>query len=157
MGVRRLDHVNFLASDVAPNAAFTREVLGARPTEQIVLDTGRLAAQWLTFTNKSYDIVYTEDWSGSRGRLHHIAFATDTREDILRAAAVGWTSGMGRFGAVFGPWLGGRLVANEAQDWGFIVFAATALFATVMIGLTGLRSVRGTSRSGPVQPVSTAG
>ncbi|MBO3680775.1 catechol 2,3-dioxygenase [Streptomyces sp. NEAU-YJ-81] len=86
VGVRRLDHVNFLASDVAPNAAFTRDVLGARPTEQIVLDSGRLAAQWLTFTNKSYDIVYTEDWSGSRGRLHHIAFATDTREDILRAA-----------------------------------------------------------------------
>jgi catechol 2,3-dioxygenase len=86
VGVRRLDHVNFLASDVAANAAFTREVLGARPTEQIVLDTGKVAAQWLTFTDKSYDIVYTEDRTGSRGRLHHIAFATDTREDILRAA-----------------------------------------------------------------------
>ncbi|MFD7503939.1 catechol 2,3-dioxygenase [Streptomyces sp. NPDC059850] len=86
VGVRRLDHVNFLAADVEPNAVFTRDLLGARPTEQIVLDTGRLAAQWLTFTNKSYDLVYTEDWSGSHARLHHIAFATDTREDILRAA-----------------------------------------------------------------------
>lgn len=85
VGVRRLDHVNFLAADVAPNAAFTRDVLGARPTEQI-MDDGRLGAQWLTFTNKSYDVVYTEDRTGSRGRLHHIAFATDTREDILRAA-----------------------------------------------------------------------
>ncbi|MBI0293772.1 MFS transporter, partial [Streptomyces sp. PRKS01-29] len=74
-----------------------------------------------------------------------------------RATAVGWTSGMGRFGAVFGPWLGGRLVANEAQDWGFTVFAATALLATVMIGLTGLRTVRSTPRSGPAQPVSTTG
>ncbi|MEU1086752.1 catechol 2,3-dioxygenase [Streptomyces sp. NPDC005576] len=88
VGVRRLDHVNFLGSDVAANAAFTRDVLGARPTEQIVLDSGRLAAQWLTFTNKSYDVVYTSDWTGSRGRLHHIAFATDTREDILRAADI---------------------------------------------------------------------
>jgi catechol 2,3-dioxygenase len=78
--------VNYLAADVAPNARFTRELLGARATEQIVRDDGRVAAQWLTFNNKSYDIVYTEDWSGSRGRLHHIAFATDTREDILRAA-----------------------------------------------------------------------
>ncbi|BBC38420.1 Catechol 1,2-dioxygenase [Streptomyces graminofaciens] len=86
VGVRRLDHVNFLASDVEENAAFTRDLLGARATEQIVLDTGRVAAQWLTFTNKSYDVVYTEDWTGSQGRLHHIAFATDTREDILRAA-----------------------------------------------------------------------
>ncbi|MCX5398996.1 catechol 2,3-dioxygenase [Streptomyces sp. NBC_00102] len=88
VGVRRLDHVNFLGSDVAANASFTRDVLGARPTEQIVLDSGKLAAQWLTFTNKSYDVVYTSDWTGSSGRLHHIAFATDTREDILRAADI---------------------------------------------------------------------
>ncbi|MFD1541314.1 catechol 2,3-dioxygenase [Nonomuraea guangzhouensis] len=86
VGVRRLDHVNFLAAEVAPNADFTHRLLGARPTEQIVLDTGRLSAQWLTFTDKSYDVVYTEDWSGTRGRLHHVAFATDSREDILRAA-----------------------------------------------------------------------
>jgi len=26
------------------------------------------------------------DWTGTPGRLHHIAFATDTRGDILRAA-----------------------------------------------------------------------
>ncbi|MFD1824619.1 MULTISPECIES: VOC family protein [Mumia] len=86
VGVRRLDHVNFLAASVLPNAEFIGDVLGARPTEQIQLDTGKIAARWLTFNNKSYDLVYTEDWSGSSGRLHHIAFATDTREDILRAA-----------------------------------------------------------------------
>ncbi|KHL13415.1 catechol 2,3-dioxygenase [Mumia flava] len=86
VGVRRLDHVNFLAADVEPNADWVEHTLGARPTEQIRLDTGRIAARWLTFNNKSYDLVYTEDWSGSSGRLHHIAFATDTREDILRAA-----------------------------------------------------------------------
>ncbi|MEU4232368.1 catechol 2,3-dioxygenase [Nonomuraea sp. NPDC026600] len=86
VGVRRLDHVNYLAAEVAPNADFTYRLLGARPTEQIVLNSGKVSAQWLTFTNKSYDVVYTEDRSGTRGRLHHIAFATDSREDILRAA-----------------------------------------------------------------------
>jgi len=86
VGVRRLDHVNYLAADVLTNVEFVEHALGARPTEQIVLDVGRVAARWLTFTDKSYDLVYTEDWSGSNGRLHHIAFATDTREDILRAA-----------------------------------------------------------------------
>jgi catechol 2,3-dioxygenase len=86
--VRRLDHVNYLAEDVVPNGGFVRDVLGGRATEQIVLDNGTLAAQWLHFTNKSYDLVYTRDWTGSRGRLHHIAFATDTREDILRAADI---------------------------------------------------------------------
>ncbi|MEV5876502.1 hypothetical protein AB0L75_20160 [Streptomyces sp. NPDC052101] len=34
-----------------------------------------------------------------------------------RATAVGWTSGMGRFGAVFGPWLGGRLFGAGNGDW----------------------------------------
>ena len=32
--------------------------------------------------------MYTKDWTGTRGRLHHVAFATDTREDILHAADV---------------------------------------------------------------------
>ncbi|MER5280928.1 catechol 2,3-dioxygenase [Streptomyces sp. NPDC002809] len=94
VGVRRLDHVNFLGADVAVNGDFHREVLGARPTEQIRLDSGKIAAQWLTFTNKSYDIVYTEDWTGSSGRLHHIAFAADTREDILRGADLALDTGV---------------------------------------------------------------
>lgn len=86
--VRRLDHVNYLAAEVAPCGAFLTERLGARPTEQIVLDSGAVSAIWTTITDKSYDLVYTSDWSGARGRLHHVAFATDTREDILRAADV---------------------------------------------------------------------
>jgi catechol 2,3-dioxygenase len=53
-----------------------------------MLDDGTIGAQWLHFANKSYDLVYTEDWTQSNGRLHHIAFATDTREDILRAADI---------------------------------------------------------------------
>ncbi|NUR85309.1 MAG: catechol 2,3-dioxygenase [Nonomuraea sp.] len=86
VGVRRLDHVNYLAASVLPNVEFCQRELGAKPTEQIVLDSGKVSARWMTFTNKSYDLVYTEDWSGSHGRLHHVAFATDSREDILRAA-----------------------------------------------------------------------
>ncbi|MGC4956904.1 catechol 2,3-dioxygenase [Actinomadura citrea] len=86
--VRRLDHVNFLAAEVEPSTGFVRDVLGGHPTEQIRLDDGAIGARWLTFTNKSYDLVYTRDRTGARGRLHHIAFATDTREDILRAADI---------------------------------------------------------------------
>jgi catechol 2,3-dioxygenase len=88
VGVRRLDHVNYLAADVLANAEFHQQALGARATEQIQLDSGKIAARWLTYTQKSYDVVYTEDWTGSTGRLHHIAFATDGREDILRACDI---------------------------------------------------------------------
>ena len=86
--IRRLDHVNYLTADVPATSAFLRDVLGARCTEQIVKDDGSPQAIWYSVGNKTYDLVYTEDWTGTRGRLHHIAFATDTREEILRAADV---------------------------------------------------------------------
>jgi catechol 2,3-dioxygenase len=88
VSVRRLDHVNYLAADVLPSGEFVRDVLGGRVTEQIMLDDGTISGQWLHFTNKGYDLVYTRDWTGSAGRLHHVAFAPDTRDDILRAADI---------------------------------------------------------------------
>jgi catechol 2,3-dioxygenase len=86
--LRRLDHVNYLTADVPATSAFLRDVLGARCTEQIVKDDGSPQAIWYSLGNKTYDLVYTEDWTGASGRLHHVAFATDTREEILRAADV---------------------------------------------------------------------
>ena len=46
------------------------------------------AAWWFHFNNKSYDVVYSDDWTKHGNRLHHIAFAPDTREDILKAADI---------------------------------------------------------------------
>ncbi|MFF0091963.1 MFS transporter, partial [Streptomyces canus] len=57
-----------------------------------------------------------------------------------RATAVGWTSGMGRFGAVFGPWLGGQLLASGNGDQGFAAFAIAGLSSMVFIGIAALRS-----------------
>lgn len=59
-----------------------------------------------------------------------------------RATAVGWTSGMGRFGAVFGPWLGGQLLASGNGDRGFTAFAIAGLSSMVFIGIAALRSSR---------------
>ncbi len=92
--VRRLDHVNYLGKDVESNRDFFRDQLGALVTEQIVLDDGSIAGSWMTFTNKGYDAVYTRDRTGSTGRLHHIAFAADTRGDILRAADIALEQGV---------------------------------------------------------------
>ena len=76
------------------NRDYLRDVLGALVTEQIVLNDGSIAGSWTTFTNKGYDAVYTRDRTGTPGRLHHIAFATDTREDILRAADIALEQGV---------------------------------------------------------------
>jgi catechol 2,3-dioxygenase len=88
INVRRLDHFNGLAVDIAANRIFFETYLGARLTEQIVLDSGVEAGMWLTFTNKSYDFAYTRDHTGTKGRFHHLTYALDCREDILRAADI---------------------------------------------------------------------
>ena len=92
--VRRLDHVNFLGVDVEANRDYVRDNLGALVTEQIILDDGRAAGSWTTFTNKGYDAVWTRDRTGTRGRLHHIAFAVDNKSDIIRAADIALDSGV---------------------------------------------------------------
>ncbi|MFD9194825.1 MFS transporter [Streptomyces phaeochromogenes] len=74
-----------------------------------------------------------------------------------RATAVGWTSGMGRFGAVFGPWLGGQLLAAGNGDWGFTAFAIAGLSSMVFIGVAALRSSRQTPKSGARQELITSG
>ncbi|MCA1187554.1 MULTISPECIES: MFS transporter [unclassified Saccharopolyspora] len=61
---------------------------------------------------------------------HHDAGDRDT--------ALGWVAGMGRFGAVFGPWLGGALLAAGRADLGFTAFAVTGLFGAAMMALASL-------------------
>ncbi|GLS34752.1 catechol 2,3-dioxygenase [Mesorhizobium tianshanense] len=92
--VRRLDHFNLLATDVSQMRDFMTIALGSRVTEQIRLDSGRLVGCWFTVNNKSYDMAVTEDHSGARGRFHHITFAVDQREDVLRAADIFLESGV---------------------------------------------------------------
>jgi catechol 2,3-dioxygenase len=82
----RLDHLNILVSDVKANREFYQKLLGMKLTEQILLDDGNEAAAWLTCTNKSYDMAMTHDMTGSRGRLHHITYFMETREDVLKMA-----------------------------------------------------------------------
>ena len=88
VGLRRIDHINLLAADVKKNRVFMQDVLGMRLTAQIMLDSGVEGGAWLTTTNKSYDLAIVEDWTGSSGRLHHITYAVDSREAILRAADI---------------------------------------------------------------------
>jgi catechol 2,3-dioxygenase len=88
IGLRRIDHINLLAADVRATRTFMQELLGMRLTEQVIFDDGSEKASWLTATNKSYDVAISEDWTGMKGRLHHITYAVDNREAILRAADI---------------------------------------------------------------------
>lgn len=85
---RRLDHINLLAGDVTQFRDFMQICLGARVTEMIQLDNGRIGGCWFTINNKTYDLACTEEHGRGRARLHHVTYATDQREDILRAADI---------------------------------------------------------------------
>ena len=80
VNVRRLDHLNCLATDIKANREFFENYLGLRLTEQIVLDNGTEAAMWLTMSNKSYDFAYSLDHSGTPGRFHYVTYALDSRQ-----------------------------------------------------------------------------
>ena len=85
---RRLDHLNLLVLDVAATREFLTDGLHMRNTERIMPDDGTEAGSWMTTTNKTYDIAFTLDHTGVAGRFHHVTYALDSREDILRAADV---------------------------------------------------------------------
>jgi catechol 2,3-dioxygenase len=84
--VKRVDHVNVLAADVTASRIFAEQELGYRLHEQVVLDDGTESGAWLSLSIAAHELIYTSDAYGVRGRLHHVAFWVDTREEVLRAA-----------------------------------------------------------------------
>jgi catechol 2,3-dioxygenase len=86
--VKRLDHVNVLSADVRRDRVFATDVLGYRLYERIELDDGTEAGAWLSATIAAHELIYTKDAYGAHGRLHHLAFWVDTREECLRAADI---------------------------------------------------------------------
>jgi catechol 2,3-dioxygenase len=84
--VKRLDHVNLLATDVAACRTFCTDALGFRHYEGVVLDDGTEAGAWLSLSIAAHELIYVADARHAHGRLHHLAFWVDTREDVLRAA-----------------------------------------------------------------------
>jgi catechol 2,3-dioxygenase len=91
--VRRIDHINFLAADVAANREFAQHVLGYRLHEKVRLDDGTESGAWLSASIAAHELIYTSDAYGAHGRLHHLAFWVDTREEVLRAADLFLDSG----------------------------------------------------------------
>ena len=85
-GVKRLDHVNLLAADVRASRAFAQDVLGYRLYEAIRLADGTETGAWLSLSIAAHELIYVADARGAHGRLHHLAFWVDTREECLRAA-----------------------------------------------------------------------
>ena len=87
-GVKRLDHVNLLAADVRAAREFAVDVLGYRLYERVELDDGTETGAWMSLSVMAHELIYTQDHHHANGRLHHLAFWVDTREECLRAADI---------------------------------------------------------------------
>src|SRR5919202_2305495 len=132
VGVRRLDHMNVLSQEVTQDREFMEEYLGFKLRENVVLDDGTEAGAWISATPLAHDIAYTVDATNSNGRLHHVAYWADTREEVLRAADIFLENGIyietgpskhavtqGFFLYVYEP--GGNRV--EVFSGGYLIFA----------------------------------
>ena len=89
VNVRRLDHFNCLAADVKANREFFEATLGFRLTEQIVLDNGIEAGDVADLHQQELRLrLHRARRTASTGRFHHVTYALDSREEVLRAADI---------------------------------------------------------------------
>jgi catechol 2,3-dioxygenase len=87
LAVRRTDHLALLAREVRPNRDFVHDLLGLQLREQVRFRDGAFeVGSWMSTTPVHHELAYVVDAKGASGRLHHVSFWVDNREDVLRAA-----------------------------------------------------------------------
>ncbi len=71
-----------------PCRDFAVDQLGYRLYERIELDNGVESGAWMSLSTAAHELIYTADHHRANGRLHHVAYWVDTREECLRAADI---------------------------------------------------------------------
>lgn len=87
-GVRHLDHVNLLARDVRACREFWEKGFGLRTYEIIRRDDGSERGAWMSSSIQGHELIYTQELTAASGRLHHLAYVVDSREEVHRAAEI---------------------------------------------------------------------
>ncbi|MFF9453202.1 MFS transporter [Streptomyces flaveolus] len=80
-----------------------------------------------------YAVVFFAGLLLCSGQTMVYATVVTHHSDEDRPTALGWVSGICRFGAIFGPWIGGALLEAGSADIGFTVYACAALFGALMM------------------------
>lgn len=83
--VKRIDHLNLMASDVTPvKESFERD-LGFRTTERVVDGDVEIGA-WMSSNILGHEVACMRDTLGERGRFHHVAMYYGIPQHNLDAA-----------------------------------------------------------------------
>ena len=87
---RQIDHVTVLTKDPVGHAEWFRDTLGSTFTEYTMLneETDLVVFAMSTNNEKSHDLGLILDQSDVPGRLHHVAWWVDSRDELLRAADI---------------------------------------------------------------------
>jgi catechol 2,3-dioxygenase len=87
---RQIDHVTVMSKDPFGEAHWMRRTLGSTFTEYTMLDEESELVVFAMSSNneKSHDLGLILDQSDVPGRLHHLAWWVDSRDELLRAADI---------------------------------------------------------------------
>jgi catechol 2,3-dioxygenase len=86
---RMLDHITVMTADTLGDARWYEEQLGSKFTEWTVLDEADVPVFAMSTNNeKSHDLGLILDQSGVPGRLNHVAYWVDSRDELHRAADI---------------------------------------------------------------------
>lgn len=84
-----------------------------------------------------------------------LGYISNYYASVARGSATGWAVGVGRFGAMTGPMLGGHIAqAGIPLFWNFLIFASAALIAALAIICSPLPHAR---RTATAEPQANAG
>jgi catechol 2,3-dioxygenase len=88
VGIRYLDHVTICSPDLWGDAQWYRDVLGHRLMEYTTPDGAPdvVVFAMLSVCERGHDLGLVPDAPANAGRLNHVAFWLDQREDIRKAA-----------------------------------------------------------------------
>jgi catechol 2,3-dioxygenase len=93
VAARSLDHVTVATANPEKDAVWYAEALGHRYMEATIADPEANFGKFVVFAmttvcERSHDFGMVADFSGAPGRVNHIAFWVDQREELRRAADV---------------------------------------------------------------------
>lgn len=88
IATRYLDHVTVASRDIMADCVWYRDVLGHRLMEWTApsADSDHCVFAMLSVCERSHDFGIVPDMSSVTGRINHVAFWLDQREDLRRAA-----------------------------------------------------------------------
>ncbi len=72
--VRRIDHVNLMASNVATHRDFLVDQLGFKVREELITPDQALGGSWLSVSPLVHEIAVMRDVMGGGNRFHHVAY-----------------------------------------------------------------------------------